>query len=171
MIFKILLLAGTILSYTNLFCQYTNSQNVYLKKIELDSLNSKILSLTELVSQDGSGETNFSEKCELIKSIKEYSDHYYYVNLWEQYKTESDHEKRITLLQNINQYKYYFVSDLDLNDIARKLYRESHKALIYEYEGNLEMLKLIETVPAYHRDVYPFLKRAIIAAGGKWERY
>lgn len=73
-------------------------------------------------------------------------------------------------MRRVSNYKYYLVKDPILNKYARILYSESLKALIFEYRGNLELLNSITVHPAYQGVIYPFLKRAIDAAGGEWNK-
>lgn len=107
---------------------------------------------------------------ELIKSTKEYSDHYYYTQLRELALRETDKEKRIRMFKEISFYPFYRIKNNSISYYARELYSDSILQLIWEYRGNVELLNSIEIYPAFMELIYPSLKRAIEVAGGKWER-
>ncbi|MCP3929571.1 MAG: hypothetical protein GY705_10760 [Bacteroidetes bacterium] len=170
MIYRIILFCTSFILALNLSAQYTLNYDAYIDPVSIDSLQSKVEVLQEILKKERIGQDTSILKVNVIKDIKELSDYLYYKSIWDSYKVDTSKENRIVLLRQLMQYKYSTVSNYKLNKNARTLYQESRKALIYEYRGNVELLESVEVNPAYQAIIYPFLKREIIAAGGIWKR-
>ena len=144
------------------------AQSIYIST--LDSIVHNISKLEKLKESDIQDSLYTITLLDLIKSTKEYSDHYYYTNLRELALREKDKEKRILMFKEISLYPFYRIQNNSISYYARDLYSDSILQLIMEYRGNIELLKSIEVYPAFRPLIYPSLKRAIEVAGGKWDK-
>lgn len=170
MIFRTILFIACNLVSLSILAQYTLNHDAYIDPLSIDSLQSRVEDLKEMFINKSKGNDLKSHQTKVIKEIKEMSDYLYFKNMWDLYKIDTSSENRINLLSQLMFYKYSTIKNKLLEKNARIIYEESRKALIYEYQGNVELLETIEVNAAYQAVIYPFLKRAIIAAGGKWKR-
>lgn len=144
------------------------AQSIYVSALDSISHNISILKiLNESENRDSIYDITLFQ---LIKSTKEYADHFYYTQLREIALRETDKEKRIMMFKEISFYPYYLIKNNSINYYARELYSDSILQLIQEYNGNVELLNTIKVHPAFTQLIYPSLKRAIEVAGGKWEK-
>jgi hypothetical protein len=153
-----------------ILCIFLYISTSYTQNLSVSPLDSISKKLDQLINSNTFDTLELDTKFELIRAIKEYSDHLFYSSLWESASREIDKPKKIIMLIEITLYPYYRTTIPSLNYWAHYFYINANLQLVKEYSGNLELLNTVTVDPSAMSYVYPNLKRAIEAAGGKWEK-
>lgn len=127
--------------------------------------NQRIIDSLELTK-----ESNFLEKIHRVTQQKRLVDLQYYETLFSSFKLYPDKKDRIQTLKIISDIPWYKYREKNLSNKTRDLYVKSLRELIKECDGDLKELEAIRVYPAYHSEIYYYLKMAIVKAGGKWTR-
>ncbi len=113
---------------------------------------------------------NQHEALEFITELKHFIDIKYYTLVFETIPERNDTIQRFVTLNHIRSIPVAHFTKVENYEKAKNLYLKATRLLIRESRGNLTILNKIKIIPAFQAELYPFLKRAIENAGGKWDR-